>query len=197
MQVFLATGNKKKIEEFRPILNNLEYEVKSIADGIEIPDVVEDKDTFEGNSQKKALEIAKYLGQPAIADDSGLCVDYLNGAPGIYSARYAGVDGEGKDAANNVKLIKELAGVDNRKAHFVCVISVAKPSGEVISFRGEVEGIIVDDSKGAEGFGYDPHFYYEPAGLTFAQMGKEEKNKISHRARAVEKMKKEIKDFLG
>lgn len=195
MKVFLATGNKKKIEELKPILSDLNYEVNSIADGVQIPDVVEDKDTFEGNSQKKAIEIAKFLGIVTIADDSGLCVDALSGAPGVYSARYAGEDGN--DKLNNEKLIKELENETNRKAHFVSVISVAKPNGEVISFRGEVEGEIIDELRGEGGFGYDPHFYYEPFKRTFAELTKEEKNKISHRARAVEKMKKEIKDFLG
>lgn len=195
MKVFLATGNKKKIEELKPILSDLNYEVNSIADGVQIPDVVEDKDTFEGNSQKKAIEIAKFLGVVTIADDSGLCVDALSGAPGVYSARYAGEDGN--DKLNNEKLIKELENETNRKAHFVSVISVAKPNGEVISFRGEVEGEIIDELRGEGGFGYDPHFYYEPFKRTFAELTKEEKNKISHRARAVEKMKKEIKDFLG
>ncbi len=195
MKIFLATGNKKKIEELKPILSDLNYEVSSIADGVQIPDVVEDKDTFEGNSQKKAIEIAKFLDLVTIADDSGLCVDALSGAPGVYSARYAGEDGN--DKLNNEKLIKELKNESNRKAHFVSVISVAKPNGEVISFRGEVEGEIIDEFRGEGGFGYDPHFYYEPLKRTFAELSKEEKNKISHRARAVEKMKKEIKEFLA
>jgi XTP/dITP diphosphohydrolase len=195
MDIFLATGNKKKINELKPILSSLDYNVLSIADGIEIPDVVEDKDTFIGNSQKKSVEIAKFLGKVTIADDSGLCVEALGGAPGVYSARYAGEDGN--SVLNNAKLIRELEGKKNRKAYFVSVISIAKPSGEVISFEGRVEGIIVDKAMGENGFGYDPHFYYEPYEKTFAEISMEEKNKISHRARAVEKMKLELKNFLN
>jgi non-canonical purine NTP pyrophosphatase (RdgB/HAM1 family) len=195
MDIFLATGNKKKINELKPILSSLDYNVLSIADGIEIPDVVEDKDTFIGNSQKKSVEIAKFLGKVTIADDSGLCVEALGGAPGVYSARYAGEDGN--SVLNNAKLIRELEGKKNRKAYFVSVISIAKPSGEVISFEGRVEGIIVDKAMGENGFGYDPHFYYEPYEKTFAELSMEEKNKISHRARAVEKMKLELKNFLN
>lgn len=195
MDIFLATGNKKKINELKPILSSLDCNVLSIADGIEIPEVVEDKDTFIGNSQKKAIEIAKFLGKVTIADDSGLCVEVLGGAPGVYSARYAGEDGN--SGLNNAKLIRELEGENNRKAYFVSVISVAKPSGEVVSFEGRVEGIIVDKAVGENGFGYDPHFYYEPYGKTFAELSMEEKNKISHRARAVEKMKVELKNFLN
>ncbi len=194
MKIFLATGNKKKIEELKPILADLDYQVSSIADGIFIPDVLEDKETFEGNSQKKAIEIARYLGIATIADDSGLCVEALGDKPGVYSARYAGKDAT--DKLNNEKLIKDLKGIENRKAYFVSVISVAKPNGQVISFRGEVEGEIIDEMRGEGGFGYDPHFYYAPLQKTFGQLTKEEKNKISHRARAVEKMKKEIKKFL-
>ena len=195
MDIFLATGNKKKINELKPILRSLDCNVLSIADGIEIPEVVEDKDTFIGNSQKKAVEIARFLGKVTIADDSGLCVEALGGAPGVYSARYAGEDGN--SALNNAKLIRELKGEANRKAYFVSVISVAKPNGEVISFEGRVEGIIVDEAFGSNGFGYDPHFYYEAYGKTFAELSLEEKNKISHRARAVEKMKVELKKFLN
>jgi non-canonical purine NTP pyrophosphatase (RdgB/HAM1 family) len=195
MDIFLATGNKKKINELKPILSSLDCNVLSIADGIEIPDVVEDKDTFIGNSQKKSVEIAKFLGKVTIADDSGLCVEALGGAPGVYSARYAGEDGN--SVLNNAKLIRELEGKKNRKAYFVSVISIAKPSGEVISFEGRVEGTIVDKAMGENGFGYDPHFYYEPYEKTFAEISMEEKNKISHRARAVEKMKLELKNFLN
>lgn len=193
-KVFLATGNKKKIEELRLILADLNYEVYSIADGIEIPEVIEDGDSFEANSQKKAKEIAKYLNYPALADDSGLCVSALDMRPGVYSARYAGDNAT--DSDNNKKLISELSGEENREARFVCVISVAKPNGEVISFRGEVKGEIVNEAKGSNGFGYDPHFYYLPFNKTFAELEKTEKNQISHRANAVKLMKNKIKDFL-
>lgn len=192
MKIFIATGNKKKIGEIKPLLEG--YEVLSIADGIEIPEVVEDKDTFEGNSQKKALEIAKYLNMVTVADDSGLMAEALEGAPGVYSARYAGEDSN--DLKNNQKLIRELSNKENKKAKFVSVISVAKPNGEVYSFRGEVHGIIIEKARGENGFGYDPHFYYEPLEKTFAELTLEEKNKISHRANALLKMKNEIEKIL-
>ena len=192
MKVFIATGNKKKIDEIKPLLKD--FEVLSIADGINIPEVEENSDTFEGNSQKKALEIAKFLNMVAIADDSGLMVDALEGEPGVYSARYAGENSN--DSDNNKKLIQNLKGIGNRKAKFVSVISVAKPNGEVHSFRGEVEGIILDEARGDKGFGYDPYFYYVAYGKTFAELELSEKNAISHRARALSKMKKEIKDIL-
>lgn len=192
MKVFIATGNKKKIDEIKPLLKD--FEVLSIADGINIPEVEENSDTFEGNSQKKALEIAKFLNMVAIADDSGLMVDALGGEPGVYSARYAGENAN--DSDNNKKLIQNLKGIGNRKAKFVSVISVAKPNGEVHSFRGEVEGLILDEARGNSGFGYDPYFYYVAYGKTFAELELSEKNAISHRARALSKMKKEIKDIL-
>ena len=192
MKVFIATGNKKKIDEIKPLLKD--FEVLSIADGINIPEVEENSDTVEGNSQKKALEIAKFLNMVAIADDSGLMVDALEGEPGVYSARYAGENAN--DSDNNKKLIQNLKGIGNRKAKFVSVISVAKPNGEVYSFRGEVEGIILDEARGNAGFGYDPYFYYVAYGKTFAELELSEKNAISHRARALSKMKKEIKDIL-
>lgn len=192
MKVFLATGNKKKIDEIKPLLKN--YEVLSIADGIEIPEVIEDKETFEENSQKKALEIAKFLNMVTVADDSGLMVDALDGEPGVYSARYAGENAT--DELNNKKLIEKLKGIGNRKAKFVSVISLAKPNGEVYSFRGEVDGIIIDEPRGKNGFGYDPYFYYVAYGRTFAELDLSEKNGISHRARALSKMKNQISEIL-
>lgn len=196
MKIFLATGNRHKIDEIKAIFSEISkeknIEILSIKDGIEIPDVVEDGKTFEENSQKKATEIAKFLNMIAIADDSGLCVDILNGEPGVYSARYSG---EGTDEANNRKLIKNLQGKANRKARFVSVISIAKPDGKVFSFRGEVQGEIVDEKRGDKGFGYDPHFYIEEYKKTLAEMP-EIKNKISHRAKALEKLKENLEYIL-
>lgn len=192
MKIFLATGNKHKIDEIKSIFSDMKnIEIFSIKDGVEIPDVIEDKETFEGNSAKKALEIAKFLNTVTIADDSGLCVDALNGEPGVYSARYSGT---GDDLENNKKLIKNLQGIKNRKARFVSVISLAKPNAEVYSFRGEVEGEIIDIPRGNTGFGYDPHFFISEYGKTLAEMP-EMKNKISHRARALEKLKAELKNM--
>ena len=193
MKVFLATGNKHKIDEIKAIFSEVkDIEIVSIKDGIKIPDVVEDGETFEENSQKKAIEIAKFLNMIAIADDSGLCVEALNEAPGVYSARYSE---EGTDEANNKKLIKNLQGIENRKAKFVSVISLAKPDGKVFSFRGEVQGYIIDEARGNKGFGYDPHFYIEEYKKTLAEMP-EIKNKISHRARALEKLKENLVKIL-
>ena len=127
-----------------------------------------------------------------IADDSGLCVEALNGEPGVYSARYSGT---GDDLKNNEKLIKNLQGVENRNAKFVSVITLAKPNGETYSFRGEIEGKIVDIPKGNTGFGYDPHFYVKEYQKTLAELP-ELKNKISHRAKALEKLKRELKNIL-
>lgn len=194
MKIFLATGNKHKIDEIKAIFKNVkDIEILSIKDGIEIPEVVEDGDTFEANSAKKALEIAKFTGMITIADDSGLCVDALNGEPGVYSARYSG---EGAtDASNNAKLIKNLQGIENRKAHFVSVITLGKPNGRAYSFRGEVEGEIIDIPRGDTGFGYDPHFYVAEYGKTLAEMP-EMKNVISHRANALKKLEVELEDIL-
>ena len=193
MKIFLATGNKHKIKEIEKIFKMDNVEILSVNDGIEIPEVEEDGTTFEENSKKKALEIAKFTNMITIADDSGLCVDALGGAPGVYSARYAGE--HGNDLDNNKKLVKELQGVENRKARFVCVITLAKPTGETYSFRGEVEGDIIDVPQGTEGFGYDPHFFMKEYGKTLAEIP-EIKNKISHRARALEKLKENVDEIL-
>lgn len=193
MKIFLATGNKHKIKEIEKIFKMDNVEILSINDGIEIPEVEEDGTTFEENSKKKALEIAKFTNMITIADDSGLCVDALGGAPGVYSARYAGE--HGNDLDNNKKLVKELQGIENRKARFVCVITLAKPTGETYSFRGEVEGDIIDIPQGTEGFGYDPHFFMKEYGKTLAEIP-EIKNKISHRARALEKLKENLDEIL-
>lgn len=193
MKIFLATGNKHKIKEIEKIFKMDNVEILSINDGIEIPEVEEDGTTFEENSKKKALEIAKFTNMITIADDSGLCVDALDGAPGVYSARYAGE--HGNDLDNNKKLVRELQGIENRKARFVCVITLAKPTGETYSFRGEVGGDIIDVPQGTEGFGYDPHFFMKEYGKTLAEIP-EIKNKISHRARALEKLKENLDEIL-
>ena len=193
MKIFLATGNKHKIKEIEKIFKMDNVEILSINDGIEIPEVEEDGTTFEENSKKKALEIAKFTNMITIADDSGLCVDALDGAPGVYSARYAGE--HGNDLDNNKKLVRELQGIENRKARFVCVITLAKPTGETYSFRGEVEGDIIDVPQGTEGFGYDPHFFMKEYGKTLAEIP-EIKNKISHRARALEKLKENLDEIV-
>lgn len=194
MKIFLATGNLDKIKEIKEILKISDVEILSIKDGVKIPEVEETGETFEENSKKKALEISKFLNMIAIADDSGLCVEALNGAPGVFSARYAGKNSSSEE--NNKKLLKELKGIKNRKAKFLCVITLAKPTGETYSFKGEIFGEIIDIPKGNFGFGYDPYFYIEKYGKTTAEMPNQ-KNKISHRAKALKKLKENIMDILS
>ncbi|MDP0492762.1 MAG: XTP/dITP diphosphatase [Fusobacterium sp. JB021] len=193
MRIFLATGNKNKIKEIEKIFNVEGIEILSINDGINIPDVKEDGDTFEKNSQKKALEIAKFTNMITIADDSGLCVEALNGEPGVFSARYAGE--KATDEENNKKLIYVLKGIKNRKAKFVCVITLAKPTGETYSFKGEVCGEIIDEPRGEYGFGYDPYFYIKEYGKTTAEMP-DKKNEISHRSIALKLLKENLFEIL-
>ena len=169
-------------------------EILSIKDGIEIPEVVEDGDTFEANSAKKALEIAKFTGMITIADDSGLCVDALGGAPGVYSARYSGENAT--DESNNAKLMEVMKDEKNRKCHFVSVITLGKPDGRAYSFRGEIEGELLCEPKGKDGFGYDPYFYVAEYGKSLAEMP-EIKNRISHRANALKKLEKELDRVLA
>lgn len=199
-KVVLASNNQKKVSEIKEILKGIE--VKSLKDENIFIDVVEDGNTFEENSKKKATEIAKYLKEKGekefvvMADDSGLSVDYLNGAPGIYSARYAGE--HGNDSLNNKKLLEELKGVplEKREASFICFISIVNDKGEYIGIKGEVRGTILEELEGEEGFGYDPLFYYAPYKKTFAQMSSEEKNRISHRGRALDELKRRMEEVL-
>lgn len=193
MKVLLATGNKHKIEEISKIFKNInDIEILSINDGIEIPEVIEDGKTFEENSLKKASEIAKFTNMITIADDSGLCVDALNGAPGVYSARFSKL---GTTSANNSKLMEEMKDKEDRNAKFVSVITLCHPDGKNYTFRGEVNGIITNEARGEKGFGYDPYFYIEEYHKTFAELG-DEKNKISHRARALAKLKEKLPEIL-
>lgn len=201
-KLILASNNQKKIKEIKEILSNIDLEVRSLKDeNIDI-DVVEDKDTFEGNARKKATEIREYLINKGnkdfivMADDSGLEVDYLNGEPGVYSARYSGE--HGNDIKNNEKLLKELANVpmEKRDAKFVCHITLINSNGKELNVRGEVEGKILESLNGNGGFGYDPLFYYEESDKTFGEMSAEEKNKISHRGKALEKLKERIYEVI-
>lgn len=186
----LATKNEGKIKEFRELLAGFEIQIKSLKDFGPIPAIVEDGRTFDENAYKKASMTAKYLGFPALADDSGLVVDALGGAPGVHSARYAGE--EASDETNNLKLLKAMEGVGDRNAHFECVISIAVPWGPALTYEGSCEGEIVHRMTGENGFGYDPLFYYPPMKKTFAQMTREEKNRISHRGRAMAEMREEF-----
>ncbi len=190
MEMIAATNNSHKLEEIKEILSVLDWEIFSLADvGINI-DIPETGKTFEENALIKAREICKLTGQISIADDSGLEVKALNGRPGVFSARYAGVDGEDKDSANNAKLLEELKDVpgDKRDARFCSVIAIVYPDGNEITARGYINGKIGYETKGNNGFGYDPIFIIDGLDKTMAELSMEEKNKISHRANALRKV---------
>lgn len=186
----IATRNKNKLREFREILKDLQIEIRSLDDFGPIPEAVEDGLTFDENAYKKALHTAKVLGLPAIADDSGLVVDALNGEPGVFSARYAGENATDED--NCQKLLTALQGIENRRAHFQCVLSIAVPSGPALTYEGRCDGLILDEKRGDNGFGYDPLFYFEQFDKTFAELSMEEKNKVSHRGKALAEVKSEV-----
>lgn len=193
MKIILATKNKGKVADFEKLTENMNIEVISFLDEeINFPDVVEDGNTFEENSVKKALEIAKYTGMITVSDDSGLCVEALDGAPGIYSARYSGENAT--DSTNIDKLLDEMKNIPQgeRQAKFVSVVSIAKPDGTVQSFRGEVEGEIIFERKGTNGFGYNPVFFSYELEKTFGEATMEERVTVSHRARAFRKLKEQV-----
>lgn len=192
MEIVIATRNMKKIEEIRRILHGIPVTLFSLDDFPGCEEVKEDADTFEGNAVKKAVAVASYSKKTAIADDSGLEVYALGGAPGVYSARYAGE--ETNDKKNLEKVLKEMENVEEGKrgGKFVCVIALAFPDGKVETFEGFVEGSIGREPKGFNGFGYDPVFYPEGHDRTFAEMSAEEKDSLSHRGRALRKFREYV-----
>lgn len=195
MDFILATNNMKKLEEMQRILSPLGINVVTAKMlGIEIPDVEEDGTTFEENARKKAVSACEFAKMPAIADDSGICVDYLDGAPGIYSARFSG--GHGNDEDNNDLLLEKLEGVpmEERKAHYACAICCVFPDGKEITVRGECHGYIGFERDGNEGFGYDPLFLVD--GKAFGRYTAEEKDKISHRGNALRLLTKELEKII-
>ncbi|MBI5409521.1 MAG: XTP/dITP diphosphatase [Nitrospirae bacterium] len=198
MDIVLATRNKKKVEEIRKILEaaGVSFRIFTLDDFPKCPEVEEDGDTFEKNAVKKAVQISRCTGLTAVADDSGLEVEALNGAPGVFSARYAGENAD--DGANCEKLLHEMKDVpsDKRKARFVCCISMAFQDN-VRTFFGYVEGRIGTEPHGEKGFGYDPLFYPGGSGSTFAEMEDHEKNAISHRAGALTALQKYLKEAGG
>lgn len=190
-KLILATGNPNKVDEMKKILAEFPIEVLSKDDiGLKDIDVEEDGTTFEENSIKKAKAISEFTNYMVLSDDSGLSVDSLNGGPGVYSKRYGGE--EGNSHKNNLKLLKEMKNIDtpNRGAKFVSVIALITEDKRVITVRGEVKGQIGYEMKGNNGFGYDPLFIPEGYNNTFGELDEEIKNKISHRARALEEIKK-------
>lgn len=195
MKLILATNNAHKMREIFEILGSDFPDMQTMKQaGLDI-DVVEDGDTFEANAIKKAEEVLARSGFPAaLADDSGLIVDALDGAPGVYSARYAG---EGHDdAENNKKLMADMAGVpwERRTCRFASAVALARVGKPTICMMGTVEGILLTESRGSNGFGYDPYFYYPPFDRSFAELSAEEKNSVSHRKRALEKLKAKLKE---
>ena len=192
MKIIAATSNAGKIREIKKIFSDDNVEIVSMGEmGINI-EIEENGTTFEENSLIKARTISKLTGEIALADDSGLCVDALGGAPGVYSARYAGENAT--DEKRIEKLLSELSGVDDRNAKFVSVISVVYPDGLELTACGEVKGKIARETFGDGGFGYDPVFISDELGKTFGEATVDEKNEISHRARAINKMYKMMKE---
>lgn len=195
MDFILATNNMKKLAEMQRILSPLGINVVTAKTlGITLEEVEEDGDTFEANAKIKALAACRATNMPAIADDSGLCVDYLDGAPGIFSARFAG--DHGNDELNNDLLLEKLEGVpaEKRSAHYVCAICCIFPDGREITVRGECNGYIGFERDGNEGFGYDPLFLVD--GKAFGRYTAEEKDKISHRGNALRLLTKELEKII-
>lgn len=191
MKLAIATNNKNKLREIREILGGYFDELLSLKDlGINI-EIEETGSTFEENALIKARAIVSLTSLPALADDSGLMVDALDGAPGVYSARYAGEEHD--DKKNNAKLLESLKGKD-RKAHFCSVIALCYPDGRYLTSEGRADGEILNEERGCGGFGYDPLFYSSELKKSFAQASSEEKNAVSHRGRALRAMLKKLSE---
>jgi XTP/dITP diphosphohydrolase len=194
LTLVIATRNPDKTSEIRDLLEDFQVEIKNLDDFGPIPEVEEDGDTFDDNAYKKASFAANVLGIPALADDSGLVVEALDGAPGVYSARYAGETATDEQRCN--KLLNALKNKTNRNAAFECVISIAVPGGPALTYEGRCEGVIAEQPAGENGFGYDPVFYYPPLKKTFAQLTRAEKSGVSHRGRALGQIREEFEKVL-
>ena len=197
MKLVIASGNPKKREELETLLADLDVELLTLKDFPQAPEVVEDGTTFEQNACKKAREIALYTGEYTIADDSGLCVDALDGRPGVRSARYAGPNPTRRKLCS--KLLAEMEGVpdDERGAAFHCWTALASPDGSIqFTVSGKCEGTITRQMRGEHGFGYDPVFYNEEFGKTFAEMEPHHKHSVSHRGRALARFRKKLVEFM-
>ncbi|PID73695.1 MAG: Non-canonical purine NTP pyrophosphatase [Desulfobacterales bacterium] len=190
----LATTNPGKTAEIRELLEDFPIDIKNLNDFGPIPPVEEDGDTFDENAYKKASWTARVLGYPAMADDSGLVVEALDGRPGVHSARYGGENAT--DADRCAKLLDEMKGVENRAAAFECVISIAVPTGPALTYEARCEGRITEEPVGEKGFGYDPVFYSPELEKTFAQATPREKNAVSHRGKALAEVKEEAEKIL-
>lgn len=196
-QLVVATRNKGKIIEIHELLTGLVDQISSVVDFVNFPETVEDGVTFEENALKKAREAAHFTGLPALADDSGLVVDALDGRPGIYSARFAG-EGAG-DAANNQRLLTELYNIsaDRRQGAFVCVLAYVDPNGSERLFSGLVAGMILSEARGEGGFGYDPLFLVDGFERSMAELTLAEKNRVSHRSQAFKKFREYLKGNIN
>jgi XTP/dITP diphosphohydrolase len=195
MKIIAATKNKGKIKEISNILGKLGFEVESQQDAGYDVDILETGDTFEKNALIKARAIAMLCDNPVLADDSGLCIDALDGRPGVYSARYAGENATDEEKMS--KVLTELERVKDRTARFVTSVAFIFPNGKEITASGEVEGHITTEPDGENGFGYDPIFYSDELKKTFAQATDDEKNSVSHRGRALAALAEKLKDFIG
>lgn len=192
-KIIVATGNEGKMDEIRQILQGEDITFTSLKDeNLQDVEIVEDGTTFEENAIIKARTISDLTGQMVLADDSGLEVDYLNGEPGIYSARYLGEDTSYRIKNNHIISLLEGVPDEQRTARFVCAIACAFPDGRTITVRGVIEGRIGYEEKGENGFGYDPIFYVPEFGCTTAELTPEQKNKVSHRGKALTKMYQEL-----
>ena len=186
----IGTRNRKKLGEINEIIGDLNLKLSDLSEWHAAPEVEEDGDTFEANARKKACEVAVALGQWVIGEDSGLVVPALQGRPGVYSARYAGKQGD--DAANNTKLLAELATLpdDRREAYYVCTAALASPSGEIVNVvAGECHGTIIKEYRGEGGFGYDPLFLIPEYHRTFGELSAVVKHALSHRGRALAQLR--------
>jgi len=194
ISIVIATRNKGKTAEIREMLKDFSVNIKNLDDFGPIPEIEEDGDTFDENAYKKASVTARILGIPALADDSGLLVESLGGAPGVYSARYAGA--KATDKQRGEKLLEEMKGKTNRKAAFECVISIAVPGGPALTYEASCEGLITEEPAGQNGFGYDPVFFFPPLKKTFAELTRTEKSRVSHRGKALSELKEEFDKVL-
>ena len=190
----IATRNKGKTFEIRGLLKGFPINIKNLDDFGPIPEVEEDGNTFDENAYKKASFTARILGLPALADDSGLLVEALGGAPGIHSARYAGENATDKQRRD--KLLQAMEEKTDREAAFECVISIAVPTGAALTYEARCEGLITTEPVGSNGFGYDPVFYYPPLKKTFAELTMEEKSAVSHRGKALREVREECDKVL-
>ncbi len=190
MKLIIASNNKHKIREIKEILGSDFDPILSLSEAGIFHETVEDGQSFIENAKKKAREIADISGLPALADDSGICIDYLDGAPGIYSARYSGE--HGNDSANNDLVLKKLFGISDRGAHYTCAMVIAYPDGREVCAEGYMYGDIANAPRGEGGFGYDPLFIPKGFDKTLAEVSEEEKNKISHRRNALDALLKKL-----